>query len=102
NDVHGGLPRPIDVALALRPLIPKDATLAFDAGHCVMDTVTRWEASSPARSIIAIHSASIGLGLGTAIGACLADTSEWTVFATGDGGLLMAFQELDTVRRLKI
>jgi acetolactate synthase-1/2/3 large subunit len=99
---EGLLPRPLDVAVAIAPLLPHGATLAFDAGHCVMDSVMHWQATSPAHFIFAVHSASIGLGLGTAIGASVADTSQWTVFVTGDGGLLMSLQELDTVRRLKL
>jgi len=101
-DARAGLPRPIDVAQVLQPLLPSDAVLAFDSGHCVMDAVTRWEVPDPSQFIFPIHSGSIGLGLGTAMGACLADTSRWTIFTTGDCGLMMSLQELDTVRRLKL
>jgi thiamine pyrophosphate-dependent acetolactate synthase large subunit-like protein len=43
---------------------------------------------------------SIGLGLGTAVGAALARHDRLTVLGTGDGGLLMAAAELETVARL--
>lgn len=43
---------------------------------------------------------SIGLGLATAVGAALARPDRLTVLGTGDGGLLMAAAELDTVARL--
>jgi thiamine pyrophosphate-dependent acetolactate synthase large subunit-like protein len=43
---------------------------------------------------------SIGLGLATAVGAALARPDRLPVAALGDGGLLMAAAELDTVRRL--
>jgi acetolactate synthase-1/2/3 large subunit len=43
---------------------------------------------------------SIGLGLATAIGAALAHPDRLPVAAVGDGGLMMAAAELDTVVRL--
>jgi thiamine pyrophosphate-dependent acetolactate synthase large subunit-like protein len=43
---------------------------------------------------------SIGLGLATAIGAALGQPERLAVAALGDGGMLMAAAELDTVRRL--
>ena len=43
---------------------------------------------------------SIGLGLATTIGAALARPDRLPVAALGDGGFMMAAQELDTVRRL--
>ena len=43
---------------------------------------------------------SIGLGLGTAIGAALARPDRLPVLGTGDGGLHMALSELDTAVRL--
>jgi thiamine pyrophosphate-dependent acetolactate synthase large subunit-like protein len=43
---------------------------------------------------------SVGLGLATAIGAALARPDRLPVAAVGDGGLMMAAAELDTVTRL--
>ncbi|WP_320415033.1 thiamine pyrophosphate-binding protein [Kocuria sp. cx-116] len=43
---------------------------------------------------------SIGLGLGTAIGAALARPDRLPVLATGDGGFFMAISELETAVRL--
>jgi thiamine pyrophosphate-dependent acetolactate synthase large subunit-like protein len=43
----------------------------------------------------------VGLGLGTAIGAALARPDRLTVCAVGDGGMLMALPELETLGRLK-
>lgn len=45
---------------------------------------------------------SVGLGLGTAIGASYARPERLPVPATGDGGLLMAISELETAVRLGI
>ena len=43
----------------------------------------------------------VGLGLGNAIGAAVARPDRLTVAALGDGGLLMALPELETLGRLK-
>ncbi|HEY3466364.1 MAG TPA: thiamine pyrophosphate-binding protein [Amycolatopsis sp.] len=45
---------------------------------------------------------SIGLGLGTAIGAALARPDRLPVLGTGDGGFHMAVSELDTAVRLRL
>jgi len=45
---------------------------------------------------------SIGLGLYTAIGAALAQPERMPVLGTGDGGFLMAVQELETAVRLRL
>ncbi|RJN32445.1 thiamine pyrophosphate-binding protein [Nesterenkonia natronophila] len=45
---------------------------------------------------------SIGLGLYTAIGAGLAQPERMPVLGTGDGGFLMAVQELETAVRLRL
>jgi thiamine pyrophosphate-dependent acetolactate synthase large subunit-like protein len=43
----------------------------------------------------------VGLGLGTAIGAAIARPDRLSVAAVGDGGMLMALPELETLGRLK-
>src|ERR1019366_5624458 len=43
---------------------------------------------------------SVGLGLGSAIGAAVARPDRLTVAALGDGGALMGISELETVVRL--
>ncbi|OLF12071.1 hypothetical protein BLA60_08590 [Actinophytocola xinjiangensis] len=86
-----------DVALALREHFPADAVFASDTGQATADMVTYLEIAGPDRFIYPIHAGSIGLGLGTAIGASLASPDQWTVHFTGDGSLMMALQELATV-----
>jgi thiamine pyrophosphate-dependent acetolactate synthase large subunit-like protein len=44
----------------------------------------------------------VGLGLSTAIGAALGRPDRLTVACLGDGGLLLALQELDTLARLAL
>lgn len=86
-----------DVALAMREWFPEDAVFASDTGQATADMVTYVEIAGPDRFIYPIHAGSIGLGLGTAIGASLASPDQWTVHFTGDGSLMMAVQELATV-----
>jgi thiamine pyrophosphate-dependent acetolactate synthase large subunit-like protein len=43
----------------------------------------------------------VGLGLGTAIGAAIARPDRLTVCAVGDGGMLMALADLETLGRLR-
>jgi thiamine pyrophosphate-dependent acetolactate synthase large subunit-like protein len=45
---------------------------------------------------------SVGLGLGTAIGAAVARPDRLTVAALGDGGALMGVSELETAVRLRL
>jgi acetolactate synthase I/II/III large subunit len=45
---------------------------------------------------------SIGLGLGTGLGAAIARPEQVTVIALGDGGALMALPELETLGRLRL
>ena len=44
----------------------------------------------------------VGLGLGNAIGAAIAEPDRPTVAAIGDGGAFMALAELETAARLKL
>ena len=44
----------------------------------------------------------VGLGLGNAIGAAIANPERLTVAAIGDGGAFMALAELETAARLKL
>lgn len=48
------------------------------------------------------HFGSIGLGLGTGIGAALGDTSRLTVLLVGDGGFMQYAQELSTAVNLRV
>lgn len=45
---------------------------------------------------------SMGFGIPSAIGACIASKGRHTICVDGDGGFVMNIQELETVRRLKL
>jgi acetolactate synthase I/II/III large subunit len=90
-----------EVVAHLAPLIPPRSVIALDAGHGVMEVARTLEVAGPERFVFPIHTGAIGLGLGCALGAAIAEPDEWTFLFAGDGGLLMSAQELDTVRRLQ-
>ncbi|MFC5751919.1 thiamine pyrophosphate-binding protein [Actinomadura rugatobispora] len=91
-----------EVALAMRECFPPGAVLASDTGQATADIVAYVEPAGPDHFIYPIHAGSIGLGLGTAMGASLAGTGQWTVHFTGDGSLMMALQELATVAEQRL
>lgn len=88
--------RVTEVGLAARRWFPTGAVLSSDTGQATADVVTYVEVSDPTSFIYPIHAGSIGLGLGSAIGAAMADRDRWTVHFTGDGSLMMGLQELAT------
>jgi acetolactate synthase-1/2/3 large subunit len=92
-----------DVALKLRAAFPAGAVLCSDTGQATADVVSYVELGGPRRFVYPIHAGSIGLGLGSAIGAATAcRDGEWVVHVTGDGSLMMALQELATVQQQQL
>lgn len=88
-----------DVAITLAETLPAGLTVALDSGHAMADLVPRLVLEDPSRFVYAFHAGAIGLGLGMAMGASLAEPDRWTVLFTGDGALAMTLQELTTVAR---
>lgn len=96
-DAPAGPPfRVTDVGLAARRWFPPGTVLSSDTGQATADVVTYVEVPDPSSFIYTIHAGAIGLGLGAAIGATMAQPGRWTVHFTGDGSLMMAVQELAT------
>lgn len=60
------------------------------------------EVREPLTFTHAVHFGSIGLGLATAIGVSLRDTTRPTVLIAGDGGAMISLIELQTVARLEL
>jgi len=91
---------PRSLSIALHGLLPKERTLAVDSGH-FMGWAPMYLDVSDGRSFVFTQSfMSIGLGLGTGIGAAIARPEHVTVIALGDGGALMALPDLETLGRL--
>lgn len=84
-------------------LLPEDPTVTVDIGQTVC-----WAAQSlslkgtKGRILIGGSYGAMGIGLPYAIGASISNNKGITYCITGDGGLQMNIQELETVRREKL
>lgn len=88
------------LTLALDRLLPPERTIVVDGGH-----FSGWPTMylrTPDAAGFLFHQAyqSIGLGLGTAIGAAVGRPDRLTVAAVGDGCAYMALGELETAARV--
>ncbi len=91
---------PRALSIALDDLLPAERTVAIDSGH-FMGYPSMYLRVPDARGFVFTQAFQcVGLGLATAIGAAVARPDRLTVAALGDGGALMALQELETVARL--
>jgi thiamine pyrophosphate-dependent acetolactate synthase large subunit-like protein len=90
---------PRTVTIAMDAILPRNRLVVVDGGH-----FSGWPAmyleAPDARSFL-FHQAfqSIGLGLGTAIGAAVGAPDRTVVAAVGDGCAFMALGELETMAR---
>lgn len=91
-------PRTLSREVAAR--LPSEITLAVDSGNFMGYPSAYWDVPDEQGFCFTQSFQSIGLGLATAIGAALARPDRLPVLGTGDGGLLMAAAELETVARL--
>ena len=91
---------PRTLSVALDDLLPADRVVAVDSGNFM--GYPSMYLSVPDEQGFCFTQAfqSIGLGLGTAIGAALARPDRLPVAALGDGGALMGISELETAVRL--
>jgi thiamine pyrophosphate-dependent acetolactate synthase large subunit-like protein len=91
-------PRTLSIALA--DLLPEDVCVTVDSGH-FMGYPSFFLDVPDARSWIFVNAfQAVGLGLASAIGAAVARPERITVAALGDGGTLLALQEIETAVRL--
>jgi len=93
---------PRSVTAALDALLPEARVVSTDSGNFMGYPAAYL--SVPDENGFAFTQAfqSIGLGLGTAIGAALAQPGRLPVLGTGDGGFLMGIAELETAVRLRL
>jgi thiamine pyrophosphate-dependent acetolactate synthase large subunit-like protein len=90
---------PRRLVAALQDVLPADRTLVFDGGHFITFACGGLGVSSPDRYIFTCDFATVGQGLGNAIGAAVAEPGSRTTVIAGDGGFLMSIAELDTAVR---
>ncbi len=93
---------PRTLSRALDALLPEDRTVAVDSGHFMGFPPMYLRVPDPQGFVFTQAFQSIGLGLASGIGAAIARPDRLTVACVGDGGLLMALPELETLARLRL
>ena len=93
---------PRALSIALDDLLPEERTVVVDSGHFMGFPPMYLRVPDAAGFVFTQSFQSIGLGLANAIGAAIARPDRLTVAALGDGGALMAIQELETAVRLRL
>jgi acetolactate synthase I/II/III large subunit len=90
---------PRTLTIGLDDLLPAERVVATDSGNFMGFPAMFLEVPDEHGFCFTQSYQSVGLGLATAIGAGLAQPDRVPVAAVGDGGLLMAASELDTIVR---
>lgn len=93
---------PRTLSIALDDRLPRDRAVAVDSGHFLGYPSMYLDVPDPRAWIFPNGFQAVGLGLGNAIGAAIANPERLTVAAIGDGGAFMALPELETAARLKL
>ncbi len=93
---------PRTVSIALNDLIPPNRAVAVDSGHFLGYPSMFLDVPDARAWLFPNGFQAVGLGLGNAIGAAIAQPDRPTVAAIGDGGAFMALAELETAARLKL
>ncbi|MEO9326577.1 thiamine pyrophosphate-binding protein [Gordonia aurantiaca] len=91
---------PRALSIALDEILPAERILSIDSGNFMGYPSTHLSVPDEFGFCFTQAFQSIGLGLGTAIGAAVAQPDRLPVLGTGDGGFLMAIAELETAVRL--
>ncbi len=79
-----------------------DVFVSGSSGSCIDISMQTFRVKKGQRVICTKGLASMGYGLPSAIGACLAGGGKRTVGVNGDGGFVMNIQELETLARLNL
>ena len=82
--------------------IPEKAVVVTDMGTSFTCTMQTFKIKSGQRLFTSSGHASMGFGLPGAIGACYGNNKEKTICISGDGGLQMNIQELQTLVQYKL
>lgn len=102
---HTAEPRPMltQVLELLDQEVASDRTVVTDVGRFMVETYKRLHVSVPSAFVPTHSFGSIGLGMGTAIGAALARRDRPTLLVSGDGGMMLGgLTELCTAERLRL
>src|SRR5205807_2870625 len=93
---------PRTASIALNDLLPPNRAVAVDSGHFLGYPSMYLDVPDARAWVFPNGFQAVGLGLGNAIGAAIAQPDRPTIAAIGDGGALMALAELETAARLKL
>jgi thiamine pyrophosphate-dependent acetolactate synthase large subunit-like protein len=93
---------PRTVSIALNELLPANRAVAVDSGHFLGYPSMYLDVPDARSWVFPNGFQAVGLGLGNAIGAAIAQPDRPTVAAIGDGGAFMALAEIETAARLKL
>lgn len=85
-----------------RQMTSDDIYVSGSSGSCIDISMQAFKVKKGQRAFCTKGLASMGYGLPSAIGACLASGGKRTVGVNGDGGFVMNIQELETIRRLHL
>lgn len=80
----------------------EDIYVSGSSGSCIDISMQGFKVKKGQRVFCTKGLASMGYGLPSAIGACLASGNKRTVGVNGDGGFVMNIQELETIHRLNL
>lgn len=83
-------------------MTPDDIYVSGSSGSCIDISMQTFRVKKGQRVFCTKGLASMGYGLPSSIGACLASGGKRTVGVNGDGGFVMNIQELETIRRLNL
>jgi thiamine pyrophosphate-dependent acetolactate synthase large subunit-like protein len=97
-----GLIDPRTLSIGLDDLLPAERTVVIDSGNFMGYPSTLLSVPDAAGFVFTQAYQSIGLGLGSALGAAIARPDRLTVAALGDGGYLMGAAELATAATLGV
>lgn len=93
---------PRTLSVALDDLLPEERTVATDSGHFLGYPAMYLGVPDEQGFVFPNAFQSVGLGLGSGIGAAVARPDRISVAAIGDGGALMALGELETAARYRL
>ena len=93
---------PRTVSIEINKLLPANRAVAVDSGHFLGYPSMFLDVPDARAWLFPNGFQAVGLGLGNAIGAAIAQPDRPTVAAIGDGGAFMALAELETAARLKL
>ncbi len=79
-----------------------DVYVSGSSGSCIDISMQAFRVKKGQRVFCTKGLASMGYGLPSTIGACLASGGKRTISVNGDGGFVMNIQELETIRRLRL